>query len=478
MTFRALFIVGLGLTVAAIVVAFRPQARPRQLARGFSEHVTAAGLTLPTAFRFSPDGRIFVAEKSGRILVFDRPGDPRPTLFADLSREVYDVADHGLLGLALDPAFPRKPYVYVLYSFNAAIGGKAPRWPTGGGGDICPDPPGLRKDGCVTSGRLSVLTAQGDHMVGPERVLINDWCSQSSTHSVGDLAFEPGGALIVSGGDGAEYAFADYGQRGRPPNPCGDPPGHVGVPLAWPTSQGGALRAQDLRTPGDSVTLDGAILRVNPATGQGWPTNPLARSPDANARRIIAYGFKQPFRFTIRPGTDEVWVGDVGHNQWEEIDRVIPSSRVVPDYGWPCYEGPYRQHDYSGATQIATFDVCKALYAAGPSAVVLPYFAYRHHREIVRGDGCPPAAASISGLAFGRDAPYPGGLANALFFADASRGCIWVLPPLPDGLPDPTNPEIFIRQAGIPVDLQIGPGGNVYYLDYGAGQIRRVDYAG
>ena len=105
-TLRALFVVVLGLTIAAVVVAFRPQTRERQLAEGLSEQVVASGLRTPTSFRFSPDGRIFVAEKSGRILVFARPGGTHPTLFADLSREVYDVADHGLLSLALDPAFP------------------------------------------------------------------------------------------------------------------------------------------------------------------------------------------------------------------------------------------------------------------------------------------------------------------------------------------------------------------------------------
>ena len=61
--------------------------------------------------RFSPDGRIFVAEKNGRIKVFDNLADTTPTLFADLSTNVYNFWDRGLLGLALDPAFPSQPYV-------------------------------------------------------------------------------------------------------------------------------------------------------------------------------------------------------------------------------------------------------------------------------------------------------------------------------------------------------------------------------
>jgi glucose/arabinose dehydrogenase len=465
---RALGVVVVGLAIAALVVAFRPQSA-RELSEGFSDEVVVSGLQAPTAFRFASDGRIFAAEKSGRILVFSGPGDTRRTLFADLSREVFDRTEHGLFGLALDPAFPRNPYVYVLYTYDAPLGEQAPVWR-----DMCPGRSGQPKETCLVSGRLSVLTARGDRSTGRERVLIHDWCQQSSTHSVGDLGFAADGALYVSAGDGAEYAYTDYGQYG---NPCGDPPGRTGVALVWPTSEGGALRAQDLFIPGDPVTLDGTLLRVDPATGEGLPDNPLASSPDPNARRIIAYGFKQPFRFTIRPGTNEAWVGDVGHNQWEEINRVIPSSRFVQNFGWPCYEGPERQHDYQGSIQIATFDVCKRLYAGGLSVVRPPYFAYRHHRQIVPGDDCTSGGASISGLAFApEDSPYPKDLDRALFFADATRGCVWALPAEADGLPDPEKPEVVVKRAGVVVDLQIGPDGKLYYLDLVRGEIRRVDY--
>ena len=47
----------------------------------------------------------------------------------------------------------------------------------------------------------------------------------------------------------------------------------------------------------------------------------MCASPDANARRIIGYGFRNPFRFAIDPESDEVYVGNVGWNTYEEIDR-------------------------------------------------------------------------------------------------------------------------------------------------------------
>ncbi len=174
-------------------------------------------------------------------------------------------------------------------------------------------------------------------------MLIEDWCQQYPSHSVGSLEFGADGALYVSGGDGASFNFVDYGQDGNPVNPCGDPPGGVGATLTAPTAEGGALRSQDLRTSGDPVTLDGAILRVDPATGAALPDNPLVGNADPNARRIIAHGLRNPFRITVRPGTNEIWTGDVGWTDWEEINRITsPTDSVVENFGWPCYEGQNR----------------------------------------------------------------------------------------------------------------------------------------
>ena len=89
----------------------------------------------------------------------------------------------------------------------------------------------------------------------------------------------------------------------------------------------------------DPVGLDGTIIRIDPATGAGVSDNPLAASADANARRIVAYGFRNPFRFTFRPGTNELWIGDVGAGSWEEIDRIATPLAGPSNSGWPCYEG-------------------------------------------------------------------------------------------------------------------------------------------
>jgi glucose/arabinose dehydrogenase len=465
------------LLLLTLVASLPPEvARAATLPAGFQETVVFSGLVNPTTVRFASDGRVFVAEKSGLIKVFDNLNDPTPTVFADLRTNVHNFWDRGLLGLALDPDFPANPYVYVLYTYDAAIGGVAPRWGTvGGTSDGCPTPPGATGDGCVVSGRLSRLQAAGNVMTGAEQVLIEDWCQQYPSHSTGSLVFGPDGALYASAGDGASFNFVDYGQDGSPLNPCGDPPVGVGGTQTPPTAEGGALRSQDLRTAGDPTSLDGAIIRVNPATGAAMPDNAQAGNPDPNARRIIAHGLRNPFRINVRPGTSEIWIGDVGWNDWEEINRIDNPTGPVRNFGWPCYEGNTRQTGYDAAN----LNICEALYGQ-PGAVTSPYFAYHHTNRVVPNETCPTGSSSISGLAFTfyQGGGYPAAYNGALIFADYSRDCIWAMKKDASGLPAPGLLETFVAGAANPVDVQIGPGGDLFYVDLDGGTIRRIQYLG
>jgi hypothetical protein len=197
---------------------------------GFSDTVAISGLVQPTAVAFGGDGRVFVAEKSGLINVFDSLSDTTPTVFADLRTQVHNFWDRGMLGLTLDPQFPTRPYVYALYTYDAVPGGTAPRWGTAGGtSDGCPNPPGATADGCVVQARLSRLTASGNQMTGSEQVLVTGWCNQFPSHSIGTVTFGPDGALYVGAGDGASFNYTDYGQTN---NACGDSPSPAGTDLA------------------------------------------------------------------------------------------------------------------------------------------------------------------------------------------------------------------------------------------------------
>jgi glucose/arabinose dehydrogenase len=438
---------------------------------GFRDRLVWDGLTDPTAVSFAPGGKVFVAQKDGRIQVFDSLNDPTPTQFANLSSDVFNYWDRGLLGMVADPD-PSKPYVYVLYTYDHILGdaAAAPRWGGVALADGCPSPPGGNTDGCLVSGRLERLTVDGDAL-GARKVLITDWCQQYPSHSIGSLAFGPEGALYVSGGDGASFNGVDYGQLG---GTQGNPPPTPVDPCDDPTNEGGALRSQDTRTSADPTSLDGSILRVDPATGAAWPGNANASSGDANKRRIIASGLRNPFRITVRPD-GHVWIGDVGWNTWEEINEITDPDATPRNFGWPCFEGTTTQPAY----HALNLPICTGLTSQSPNA-----FKYNHALSIVSGDGCGTGSSAVSGIAFrGTAGVYPTKYDNGLFFSDYSRKCIWFVPDnggtpnfaAVERLADLNRVDVGETDGGA-VSLAITPEGNVLYTDLSRDEVRQIVY--
>ncbi|MGA9829000.1 MAG: PQQ-dependent sugar dehydrogenase [Rhodanobacteraceae bacterium] len=478
-----------------LVLAATGLARAQSLPPGFHVDTPITGRIAPTGVYFAHDGRVFVTEKSGLIWVYQNLLDTNPQQLADLTLNVHDNWDRGLLGFALDPRFPEVPYVYVQYAYNGGLGlgGPTPRWPScpasdpscgvNGGTDFCPDPPGDTNNngGCVISGRVSRLAVNGNS-AGDEQVLVEDWYQQFPSHSIGTIKFGPDGYLYAGGGDGASFYFHDFGQSGNPDYPDQRSPLNPDNPNDQATNQGGSLRSQGLEIEGvynaddHDVWLNGSIIRIDPATGDGAPGNPLANDPEPNAQRIIAYGLRNPFRFTFRPGTDgELWVGDVGESTWEEINRIpaLPDdgSAGLINFGWPCYEGRNHHGGFSGP-------ICTALYASGDTGgrtpFTQPWYTYAH-----RG------GSDITGLAFYEGSSYPAAYSQALFFCDNSRGIIFVIPYVDangDGVPDappdgtPTTDTATPFLGATSVQLATGPGGDLFYVNINNSTIDRISY--
>lgn len=185
-------------------------------------------------------------------------------------------------------------------------------------------------------------------------------------------------------------------------------------------------------------TLFGKMLRIN-KDGSIPPDNPFYGKARGDNRAIWARGLRNPFSFAVQPGTGTIFINDVGLHVWEEINRGGPRA----NFGWPRYEGPESEGRFRP-----------------------PIFAYRHSGP--QGQtGC-----AITGGAFYNPSTqtYPDDFVGDYFFADFCNG--WVR------RYDPDEDRAYPFASGLfrTVDLQVGPDGDLYYLEREGGSVNRVDY--
>lgn len=419
-----------------------------------------SGLTEPTNVAFAPDGRVFVTEQTGIIKTFDSIDDHTPTIAADLRAPVRHTGEHGLMGITVDRAYPTRPFVYVSYSWDI----------TGRWRDGCEANYDL--NGCVTGARVAKLTMDAQGVMTGSQTLVEDrWCYQFAAHGIGTLESMDDGSLLVTSGEGGNYAGTDYGQWGgapvfppipyvTPPNPCGDPPGGVGFASSPRLSEGGSLRAQDALTPDDPQSWDGVLARIHPDTGQPMPDNPLVGQGTTDNDGVVAFGLRNPHNFTVKPGTDEVYVGDVGQGYAEEIAKISVRG-PVRNFGWPCREGDREQSSFLPLDN----HLCENLLESPTSPGVLtdPWFFYTRSNS----------GAAITGLRFVPEGHYPQRYVGDLFFVDYVLGNVFSIALRPDGSRDAVPPEAVAYRPGI-VQLVTGPDGYIYGVHRASGTIERL----
>ena len=310
---------------------------------GFEDLTVATGLTNPTTFAFTPDGRIFVAEMSGVVRVI-KDGALLPDPLIDIQDRVNDFWNRGLLGMTIDPDFSSNGFLYLAYTYENDpadyTGTKTARLTRV---TVLGDTASLETE-VVLLGTV-VGASCSDFPVGSDCIP-----SDAAAHTIGDVLFAPDGTLFVTTGDASRVGSSD------------------------------AIRAQDIGS------LAGKVLRIHP-DGTGVEGNPFWNGdPNAIPSKVWARGLRNPFRLTIRPDTGMLYVGDVGWFSWEEVDVV----RAGANLGWPCYEGPEPQLFFESLA------VCQALYLLGPVAVTDPLYSYP-----------TPAGGSVTGGDFAITYPNP-----------------------------------------------------------------------
>jgi glucose/arabinose dehydrogenase len=334
---------------------------PNHVSVRFTTVATVPGQPLAIANAGDGSGRLFVADKGGRIYVISG-STVLPTPFLDISAKVSTGGEQGLLGLAFHPRYPADPRVFVDYTNTAG-------------------------DTVVSSFTVS---AANPNAVDPgSEVVVLGVDQPYENHNGGTIQFGRDGYLYIALGDG--------GSGGDPLNNA---------------QNLGTLLGNILRIDIDHAA--GGNAYAIPAS------NPFVGSSGARGE-IWLYGLRNPFRFSFDRATGDLWIGDVGQNAWEEID-VARAGVSGLDFGWRVLEG---NHCYSPSTGCSTAGMTAPVieYAHTYGCAVIGGNVYRGSAyPVLRGgyvfaDECTGITWAISAAANGpqalvKVADGPGGIAG------------------------------------------------------------------
>jgi cysteine-rich repeat protein len=306
---------------------------PTAAGTALDTELVVSGIVQPTDLQSAPldPNRLFAVQQNGKIVVI-KNGVALPTFFLDIQSKVSCCSERGLLGMVFHPDYASNGYFFVNYTDTAG-------------------------DTVIARYQVSANPDVAD--AGSELVLLN--VSQDfANHNGGQLAFGPDGFLYVGLGDGGS---------GGDPNE----------------------RAQD---PG---TLLGKMLRLDvDQVGPPWgaASNPFYDGGLSDPRdEIWALGLRNPWRFSFDGLTGDLYMADVGQNDWEEVNVQPAASTGGENYGWDVFEGD--GHCFEGDAECAA-----------PESFVMPVLEYPHTQ------GC-----SISGGPVYRGCAMPD-LHGTYFYAD------------------------------------------------------------
>ena len=342
--------------------------------------------TRPVDLQYAGDGsdRLFVVEQEGRILVFPNERETEETsVFLDIRGRVNDSgSEEGLLGLAFHPRFADNGQFFVYYTAR-------------GGGS------------CASGGRCSIVSrftmdaSDADAGDADSETVILEVTQPFSNHNGGQIRFGPDSLLYVGLGDGGSG---------------GDPQEH------------GQNR----------MTLLGSLLRIDvdrQESGLAYgipPGNPFVGTPFR--KEIFAYGLRNPWRFSFDRETGDLWLADVGQNQYEEIDLIVSGG----NYGWNTMEANDCYSPSSGCDR---------------SGLLLPVFAYRHGTSTGR---------SVTGGFVYRGSRLER-LVGVYVYADFVSGRIWGLSEGEDG----TYVNSPVKESGLNVSaFGEDASGELYFLSF------------
>jgi cytochrome c len=431
----------------------------------------------PTEMTVLPNLDILVAQRRGELLLYKK-SDNKVSQVGFLNvywkAEVPNVnAEEGFMGIKADPDFANNHFVYVFYS---------------------------PKDSSVN--RLSRFKFENDKLdMNSEKVVLQFHSDRNiCCHTGGSIDFGGDGkTLFVSTGDNST-PFDEPGQKyvNRGFAPLDDRPGH---------SQYDARR-----TSGNTNDLRGKILRItiNPDGSYSIPEGNLFPQGTANTRpEIYVMGNRNPYRIMVDKKTNFLYWGEVGPDAnndsletrgprgYDEVNQ----ARQAGFFGWPLFVGDnyaYHEYDYALGINKAIFDVAKPvnisrnntglqnLPPAKPAFIWYPYAATGDFPQVGTGGRNAMAGPVYYTDMFPDSTRLPDYYNKKLFIYEWIRGWIKVVHMRPNGDFDKMEPFMEHTKLNNLIDMEVGPDGKLYLLEYGSGWFQknadaglsRIDYNG
>lgn len=418
--------------------------------------LTMGTLAEPTEMAVLPDGNVLIAQRGGEVVLYkasDKSVKPAGKVAVYSKSKNGSNVEEGLLGMTIDPEFATNHYVYLFFS-----------------------------PADTSVNRLSRFEFDGDSLKVASQKVVLEFYSQREIccHTGGSLAFAPGRLLFISTGDnstpfdekGAKYPSAGFA-------PTDDRPGHEPFDAR--------------RTSANSNDLRGKILRIHVKTDGTYdiPAGNLFAPGTPNTKpEIFVMGNRNPYRLSVDQKTGWVYWGEVGPDAATDVLDTrgprgydeVNQARKPGFFGWPLFVGnnyAYHRWDYATGASGALHDAAapknesrnntgvRDLPPAQPAFIWYPYGDSHDFPQVGKGGRTAMAGPIYHRDAFKGGAELPAYYDGKFFIYDWIRHWIMAVTLRPNGDYEAMEPFAPRDSFSAPIDMETGPDGRIYVLEYG-----------